>query len=226
MSEWRQIWALAIKANKDLIKSREKGAVEFKKLLNNYPNDGMVYYSRGEAYEHLKEYDLAIDDYKKAEMNFPAPQWKKLAKFSLARVEKKKSTGKDDQIGNDIQDIIHRIYGVTCIPHKVRVDALSAIERFDSEPHMSAGLLRLCIEELVNTLLKNASIDYYSNEELDRKIDKLEARGVITPVIASKMQIVRDLGNKGLHPGNDYRDINFSKILVNFVESIEGFGRK
>jgi tetratricopeptide (TPR) repeat protein len=221
MSEWRDIWAESIKANKELIKNRIKGEVEFKKQLSQHPNDGMVFYSRGEAYEHLTELDLAMEDYKKAEINFPAPHWKELAKYALARVEKKKSTGKDDQIGNDIQDIIHRIYGVTCIPHKVRVDALSAIERFDSEPHMSAGLLRLCIEELVNTILKNASIDYYANEELDRKIDKLEARGVITPLIASKMQIVRDLGNKGLHPGIDYRTIVYEPILDSFIAVLE-----
>lgn len=226
MSEWRQIWAMAIKANKNLIKSKEKGAVEFTKLLKKYPNDGMIYYSRGEGYEFLKEYDLAMADYDQAENNFPAPHWKKVAKYAHIRVEKSKETKMEHINGSNWWDFLHRVYGVINIPYKIRVDTLSAIERFDSEPHMSAGLLRMSLEELVNYLMEKNLTPKNENEELENKINKLEASGVISSVIASKMQFVRDKGNKGIHPEKDFRGINFSKILDNFVEIIEGLGTK
>lgn len=226
MSEWRIIWAKSIKANKALIKSRGKGEAEFKRLFILYPNDGMIFYSRGEAYEYLLEYELAVKDYGMARDLFPAPHWQRVAQYAIERVEQRKSSGDGYVTGRSWWDYLHRVYGVVAIPHKIRVDILSAIERFDSEPHLSAGLLRMNLEELVNYLLEKASIPNFEDEELEKKIDIIEANNLITPGIASKMQIVRDRGNKCVHREKDVGDINFYALLDNFVEVIEGLGEK
>lgn len=202
MSKWRDIWARAIEANQQFAANRLKGEGEFKKLLQTYPNDGMIHYSRGEAYEYIKSFDLALADYEKAEGLFPIPHWKEVARIATDRVNHKKS-GLPAPAQPIIWSTFHRVYAAPHIPHRIRVDALSAIARFDSEPHLSAAQLRSCLEELVIYLLDKASVNYSDKKWLEERIALLETLGLVTPTIATLMDKVRDLGNKGVLPKSE-----------------------
>jgi len=224
MSVFRDIWAKAILASQELALNRAKGEAAFGKLLETYPNDGMVYYEWGEAYEYLKLFDLAESSYKAAEEFFPIPHWKAVAREGLARVRHKKQSPRAELSKENLWTIFHRIHAVPQIPHKVRVDALSAIARFDSEPHVTAAQLRSCLEELVITLLDKAHISYADAKTLESRIALLESLGIVSPSVATRMDKVRDLGNKGTHPEKRRKHVNFRPIISDFADVIEAIG--
>jgi tetratricopeptide (TPR) repeat protein len=86
MSRWRELMAEANAAKHTALNDRAAGEAEFQRLLVAYPNDGMIYFKRGEAYEELGARDLAIADYRRAEWLFPLEEWKARARQALARV--------------------------------------------------------------------------------------------------------------------------------------------
>ena len=87
MSDWRELMAEADDAKRRMLSDRAAGEREFRHLLAAHPNDGMVYFKRGEAYEALGARDLAAADYRRAEELFPLEDWKARARQALARVE-------------------------------------------------------------------------------------------------------------------------------------------
>lgn len=52
---WREIMLRAENARVTMLKDRLRGEQMFDNLLTEYPNDGMIYYKRGEALEALGE---------------------------------------------------------------------------------------------------------------------------------------------------------------------------
>jgi tetratricopeptide (TPR) repeat protein len=128
MSLFRKVWAEAIAANQELALNRSRGEAQFQHLLEKCPDDGMVYYERGEAYEYLKDFEKAESDYRIAESLFPLKHWKAIAREGLARVQyQKQSPAGQPRPPKDTQTaIIHRIHTVPQLPHEMRVDALSA----------------------------------------------------------------------------------------------------
>lgn len=85
---WREVMERAEKAKDIMLADRISGETEFQKLLKEYPNDGMVFFKRAEAYEELGERYLAIEDYRRAERLFPIPSWKERAKEALLRLQR------------------------------------------------------------------------------------------------------------------------------------------
>jgi hypothetical protein len=196
----------------------DKGETEFKTLIGKYPNDGMVYYSRGEGYECLGLLESALADYRTAERLMPAPHWREVAKLAADRVQQKRVSLRY-RSPNPVWEAFHRIYGASTIPHRVRVDALSAVARFEAEPHLSAAALRSCLEDLVLGLLKETSA-HCAEKNLEDRIDLLRSLGLVSPELATKMHKLRDLGNKAVHP--ELRvGVDFSPVLRYFSEIAE-----
>jgi len=67
----------------------EEGENQFKRLLNQFGDDGMIYLERGRAYEYHEFFDKAAHDYKFALSLFPMQSWKETASNHLSRVEQK-----------------------------------------------------------------------------------------------------------------------------------------
>ena len=222
MSAWRQIWAEAVLANREFALNRAKGEMAFKQLLEAYPDDGMVYYERGEAYEYLKEFDLAESAYIAAEKLFPVPHWKAVAREGINRIQRKRQNPSE----SDRQwSVLHRIHAVPQIPHEVRLNAIFAIARFDAEPKMAAGQLRACLEELVVTLLDNVHIEHSDIRDLGQLTHLLSQAFAIPSLLVEKMDTVRDLGNKGLHvKARKKRVVNFSPSASEFADIVEWIG--
>ncbi len=87
MGSWRVVTEAADKAKLAMLSDRAVGDRAFSALLAQTPNDGMIYFKRGEAYEALGENSLAAADFTRAMGLFPMPEWKKRAQEALQRVK-------------------------------------------------------------------------------------------------------------------------------------------
>lgn len=74
-------------AKSAMIANRVNGENAFAQLLQRNPNDGMVYFKRGEAYEALGENTLAAGDFERAKEFFPRADWRNRASEALNRVQ-------------------------------------------------------------------------------------------------------------------------------------------
>jgi hypothetical protein len=221
MSESRNIWMKAIQANQELVLNRSKGETTFKRLLQSHPEDGMIYYERGEAYEYLKEFDLAETDYQTASKLLYAEHWREVARKAIARVQRKRQSPSSEPQQELIWSIFHRIHTLPYLPHEIRYDTLSAITRLDSEPHSTALLLRLCLESLVLILLDSAYVKYSDNDGVEKKIELLEEFDIVPSSIVAKMDAVRALGNKAAHPKKRRYIQSYAASAAAFIEVSE-----
>lgn len=76
MSLHRKVWYKAVEANQIYQSDQKEGEEKFEELLEKYPDDGMVYYEKAEAYETMGLLNIAKKNYSKAYENFPLPHWK------------------------------------------------------------------------------------------------------------------------------------------------------
>lgn len=90
MNNWREITNAARDASGLMMKKPADGEKEFEQLLKYYPNDGMIYYQRGLAYEVLENFDAALKDFERAEVLFPLLKFKNDARDAADRVRRKK----------------------------------------------------------------------------------------------------------------------------------------
>jgi tetratricopeptide (TPR) repeat protein len=79
------VMEMANKAKLAMISDRTIGEREFSALLAQNPNDGMIYFNRGEAYEALGERALAKTDFQRAMAMFPQSKWKARAQEGIDR---------------------------------------------------------------------------------------------------------------------------------------------
>lgn len=87
MSTWRAIMKAADEAKIRMVSDRMVGEEHFESLLAQNPQDGMIYFKRGEACEAIGEAKLAAFDFQRAMALFPRPEWKARAKEALDRVK-------------------------------------------------------------------------------------------------------------------------------------------
>ena len=64
---------------------RREGERRFSDLLREHPDDGMIFFKRGEAYQTIGMPEKAITDYRKAESAFPMQEWRQLAARGIDR---------------------------------------------------------------------------------------------------------------------------------------------
>jgi hypothetical protein len=83
---WRWIMREAEAARKLTVFDLERGLRRFADLLTSYPNDGMLYFKRGEAHEIRGDLSAASQDYAKAKANFPQATWRLKAELASERV--------------------------------------------------------------------------------------------------------------------------------------------
>jgi tetratricopeptide (TPR) repeat protein len=86
VSTWMGIMQAADAAKIKMVSDRQAGEADFDILLAQHPQDGMIYFKRGEAYEVLGLYDRAAADFRYALVRFPRADWQARATEALARV--------------------------------------------------------------------------------------------------------------------------------------------
>jgi len=221
MSEWRRIWAKAIRANQKMCMNLEEGEKSFAELLRKHPDDGMILYSRGEGYERLRMWAQALSDYSEAARLMPAPHWKDVARAAADRV-RCEMTNLRTPAASLVWTAFHRVYGAYRAPHRVRVEALSAITRFDSESASAAASLRNCLQEVVRELLGRfgADVAIRDDKELVKQIEWLSENGKVSSDVGALMGRVRRIGNKATHG----KGAEFEAVLRDFPEILEQIG--
>lgn len=85
MADWKSIWKQADMAKTMTI--LEHDFTYFATLLKEYPNDGMVHYTKGLAHETLGEKQEALKEFEIAKSLFPMKRWKDIADSAISRIQ-------------------------------------------------------------------------------------------------------------------------------------------
>lgn len=85
---WEMIASAARAARDLMIRDPQAGEAAFERLITMHPADGMVYLSRGQAYEALEQYANAVADYERAENCFPLARWRETAYNARVNLER------------------------------------------------------------------------------------------------------------------------------------------
>jgi hypothetical protein len=189
------------------------GEHAFDELLSKHPEDGMVFYERGEAFEYLGDLQRARQDYERAEQLILMPQWKAVVRRALQRVTIPESfkTAPAQWIAS------HAVHLVPEAPHKLRVMALSALARIDSE-QSAVGDLRTCLEEMVDDLCRTFAPEIPPREELEVQIRMLRGLRVAPEDVVDAMDLLRRIGNKGVHPGHTLEPQQVDDAIRSFIQ--------
>ncbi len=222
MAEWRTIWRKAISANALLALNDPEGEAEFRRLLEKYNNDPMVYYERGEAYEYLKAFDLAESDYTFAAEHLIEPQWRKVAQDALAsvRYQKEASRASPPPTQSDRRKRVHLLHELPQLPHEVRADAISAAARLDSEPRLAAIEFRSCLEQLLWVVVDQRWENPDRSWGLDMLVKLL--KGTIPNDTYPNATTVQQLGNEATHP-HGKEPVDFMPVFPAFREVAKWF---
>lgn len=232
MSERRKIWKQSIEANSLLLINKEEGEKKFRNILHSHPEDGMVYYERAEGFEFLCLYEKAIKDYRVSMQFLDVEHWKNLAADGITRVTRKIN----HELINESEDyeqwgIFHRLHFLNNIDALTKYDTYIAMTLYDSEPRMTALLLRCSLETILLSLLPT-NFSYKNNNErrLEKMIDSVKTQYLITPMdnsIFEDMDIVRQIGNDAAHPSKRNRlGFQYFKGCVKpFINSAEWANR-
>lgn len=178
MSERLKIMAEAEAASLDLSYNQSEGERRFKELLEQYLDDGMVYFNRGRGYEAMGRPEKALEDYRRAESLFPMRQWKKLAGRGVERCETDVELNKlPGELRGIWRDVVHKqVY-----PVRSRV--------------MTA---RAALENTADFLIPKWGLTR-QGRELWAKLATLSKSGRIEKSIIEDMQTVKDLGDLAAH---------------------------
>ena len=167
----------------------------------------MIYYERAEAYEFLRLYDKAIFDYENARKFLDVEHWKYLSVDGITRVEcKKNKTWENENQKNGQWEVFHRLHCLDNIDALTKYDTYIAMALFDSEPRMTALLLRCCLETILLSILPiNFSYNNSNERRIEQMIDTVKTLGqeMKNPMdvsIYEDMDLARKIGIDAAHP--------------------------
>lgn len=220
MSEWREIWQSSLVAQKQF--HINNNFSHFSKLLQDYPDDGMLFYVLGESYEVLNKLKEAKLNYSKAKDYLPVKHWKQIAELGIQRVESKLTT-KEFEPGNSFYDIqwntFHKLHKFVYLPDDVRYKAITAISSIDSDYENSVALFRTCLEISLKELLTDTTPFTSSDDKLVQLINEYCLQYIEGKHIKNQMKSLRVQGNNATHH-NDFDSSveNLLTILDNFYK--------
>jgi tetratricopeptide (TPR) repeat protein len=191
MRNWKQITEMSADTRQTLISDRVQGEQAFAQLLTLFPDDGMVFLQRGNAYATIGEFKLAKMDFEAAERLFPMERWRLVAREAAARIDQEFAAG------GTIAEARRRINGLTNIDAILKRNALIAIEKAIIDPVTTATEIRRCEEALVNQIMSNCRLATKGN--LDVNIKTLKDQAVVPEIVANHMNTVRLIGNRAVH---------------------------
>lgn len=239
MSEWRDIWKKSLFANSKLYFSEKLGQEQFENLLNEYGEDGMIYYAKAEAFELKGNKEKALENYEKAKKLFPVDHWKAVAEKSYSRVQNNKSA---EEIYNQnnffdyLWFVFQKVYEFVYLDDFVRYVCVSAVSRASSEWPLSLIDFRTVLELIVNNLLEQQERFDFEKIDLNSSINQLQYKGIINDAnMIETMHWIRKNGNKATHdiekfpqisdlsPGELKREIPKIKSFYKFLEYMNSY---
>lgn len=206
MSIWREIWKESVAANRIMAENEEDGLIAFHKLFQDYGDDGMIHYAKGQSYEYRKNRQKALEEYSKAKDLFPVEHWKEVAENTIQRVQKNKTTEAffDE---NDFSQLLwlafQKIWEYVRLDDFARYVALSALARGSSEWPLTLIDFRTVMEILIKNNYPEI-VEYVKSQNNDefllyKSIEELKKQQEIHKNICVAMHQIRKAGNNAVH---------------------------
>lgn len=223
---YREIWYSSLKSNQIMVRNKDISASAFSDLMEKYPNDGMIFYERAEAFECLGELDKSKNDYEQALFYFPNPKWKKVAYEGLKRIQQSQGFLKRSGELDRKWEFFHKVNSFVYIPHETRIFVLSALERYHEEKRLAIGELRICLEILVSKLsaiYKITNRIFFQEIDFPKKIKKLTKAGCGSDELGDEMLRCWRKMSKIIHPIKyvDIPDIDYEITVESFIRVLE-----
>lgn len=233
MSIWREIWKESVAANRIMAENEEDGLIAFHKLFQDYGDDGMIHYAKGQSYEYRKNRQKAIEEYSRAKDLFPVKHWKEVAENTIQRVQKNKTTEAffDD---NDFSQLLwlafQKIWEYVRLDDFARYVALSALARGSSEWPLTLIDFRTVMEILIKNNYPEI-VEYVKSQNNDefllyKSIEELKKQQEIHKNICVAMNQIRKAGNNAVHDMeiSDYDKFDNVKaflLVLQFFSTLE-----
>lgn len=211
MSEWRDIWKEALVANRKFLITKNYEKSGFEDLIDQYKNDGMVYFCLAISYDFLNATQKAIENYNKAEHLFPVKHWQ-----NVAIQFKNKISGKATVI-DDQWKFFRQFHSFVYLPEEIRYKSISHISKIDSEPVEAFSSFRVSLEHALKFLLGKSSS---SRIELKDIIKEAKDKYKNLSDLEIEISKVKDAGDKAIHE-NDYVSKYLYGNLSNYVEIMQ-----
>lgn len=160
--------------------SRE-GERLFSELLRSHPEDGMVFFKRGEAYETVGQPEKALKDFQVAETTFPMREWKQLASQGIQRC---KTDIRLKRLEPELQPIWREVLHMPRWPPRAR-----------------PLIARAAIERTAIVLLSQFRIEP-RGPDLKDKLSALRASKRVDGKVLEDMQTVKGFGDAAAHGEN------------------------
>jgi hypothetical protein len=185
--DWYFAQREAEEARLHALRSQENVDVIFQPLVNKYPEDGMVCFKRGEAYERRKKLDLALRDYVDAQEIFTMRQWKQKARQAADRVRKSLHPPDSEAPFQGGEGAISQL-PLDAALFKLSRDALRLVE---VSPAAAVSLCRTALIKLVSLKDDRWEPEERTESTLKRSIDRLLENKTIREETASAMHGLR-----------------------------------
>ena len=168
-----------------------EGERRFKELLSRYPDDGMVYFKRGVAYEAIGRPERAQEDYSQAEALFPMREWKNLAREGIKRCT-----------------IAVRL---SKVPREVRAIWRDVVRMQDCPRRARTMTARAAVERTADLLTRELQLTA-RGVELKSKLATLGGSRKIDKRALDDMGLVKELGDAAAH-GQDISDVQAERCF-------------
>jgi tetratricopeptide (TPR) repeat protein len=159
----------------------DDGDRRFSELLRDHPDDGMIFFKRGEAYETIGQPEKAIKDFQVAESIFPMREWKHLASQGIDRC---KTDIRLSRLERGLRPIWTEVIHMPIWPARAR-------------PMMA----RAAIERTAGVLLSQFRIAPRGSDLKD-KLDALGASRKVDRKVLDDMVTIKGFGDAAAHGEN------------------------
>ena len=233
MSLWREIWKESVAANRIMAQNEEDGLIAFHKLYEEYGDDGMIHYAKGQAYEYLKNKQKAIEEFSKAKVLFPVEHWKEVAEGTIRRIQENKSAESffdEDDFLQVLWCAFQKTWEFVRLDDFARYVTLSALARGFSEWPLTLIDFRTVMEILIKNNYPEIveSVKKQNNDEflLYKSINELEKEREVPKDICTAMNRIRKAGNNAVHDIETSEYDKFDNVhaflkLLEFFSSLE-----
>jgi len=177
-----------------MAQDRAAGEVQFQRLLTRYPEDGMIYYERGEAYRRLGQHALALADYERAVPLLQLKESKQRALDAATAMHQRLGGG----MAGALADARRRLEQLRLPDLLLSIAVLEALELVDREPARAAAMLRDCLVRFLDQAQGKAALGH---GDLRKRVLALGERAPLA--VVQHLQLAYVLGNLGAHPRPD-----------------------
>jgi tetratricopeptide (TPR) repeat protein len=224
MSDWQVAMSDARSAKMLLLQKRSEGEKRFEELLERHGEDGMIYFIRGEAYESLGERELALNDYRLAEIMFPLPKYKEQARHAASRIETRLGPPKVEQERSKPAEV-EAILKV--IPEPVIVKAVrDAVQFVDASPSAAISAIGLRgVRGLIMYLERKNQLEPLGSWA--KRTTQLFDNRLISKITVHEMDAAREIRNEADATGAHVTRLDAEASIKMFLSALNNvFGSK